>query len=54
MTTKILTVRVPSPLYATLCRGPGELGVPVAAHIQHSTLRRRPRGPVPDAMNVAL
>lgn len=32
MTTKILTVRLPSPLYAALCRDAGELGVPVAAH----------------------
>ncbi len=34
MTTKILTVRLPSPLYAALCRDAGELGVPVAAHLR--------------------
>jgi len=34
MTTKILTVRVPSPIYATLCKDAGELGVPVSAHIR--------------------
>jgi uncharacterized membrane protein YccC len=34
MTTKIVTVRVPSPIYATLCRDAGELGVPVFAHIR--------------------
>lgn len=34
MTTKILTVRVPSPLYATLCRDAGELGVPVSSHVR--------------------
>ena len=34
MTTKILTVRVPSPLYAALCQDAGEIGVPVSAHIR--------------------
>lgn len=34
MTTKILNVRVPSPVYSTLCRDAGELGVPVAAHVR--------------------
>lgn len=34
MTTKILTIRVPSPLYATLCRDAGESGVPVSAHVR--------------------
>lgn len=34
MTTKILTVRVPSPLYTTLCRDAGELGVPVSSHVR--------------------
>lgn len=34
MTTKALTVRVPSSLYATLCRDAGEFGVPVAAHVR--------------------
>lgn len=34
MTTKILTVRLPSPLYAALCQDAGEIGVPVSAHIR--------------------
>lgn len=34
MTTKILTVRVPSPLYSSLCQAAGELGVPVGAHLR--------------------
>lgn len=34
MTTKILTVRVPSLVYAALCRDAGEIGVPVSAHIR--------------------
>lgn len=34
MTTKILTVRVPSPLYSALCQDAGEIGVPVSAHIR--------------------
>ena len=34
MTTKILTIRVPSPVYASLCRDAGELGVPVSAHVR--------------------
>ncbi len=34
MTTKIVTLRVPSPLYAGLCQTAGELGVPVSAHIR--------------------
>lgn len=34
MTTKILTVRVPSPLYASLCQAAGELGVPISAHLR--------------------
>lgn len=34
MTTKIFTVRVPSPLYAALCQDAGEIGVPVSAHIR--------------------
>lgn len=34
MTTKVLTVRVPSPVYAALCRVAGEIGVPVSAHIR--------------------
>jgi hypothetical protein len=34
MTTKILTVRIPSPLYSTLCADAGEIGVPVSSHIR--------------------
>lgn len=34
MTTKILTVRVPSPLYASLCQEAGEQGVPISAHLR--------------------
>lgn len=34
MTTKILTVRVPSPLYSSLCQAAGELGVPISAHLR--------------------
>lgn len=34
MTTKILTIRVPAPLYAALCCDAGEAGVPVSAHIR--------------------
>lgn len=34
MTTKILTVRVPAPLYSALCQAAGELGLPVGAHLR--------------------
>lgn len=34
MTTKVLTIRVPSPVYAQLCAEAGERGVPIAAHIR--------------------
>lgn len=35
MTTKILTFRVPVPVYSDLCTSAAELGVPVSAHIRH-------------------
>lgn len=34
MTTKIVTLRVPSPLYSSLCQAAGELGVPISAHMR--------------------
>ena len=34
MTTKILTVRIPAPIYSDLCTSAAELGVPVAAHVR--------------------
>lgn len=34
MTTKILTVRVPAPVYSALCTNAAELGVPVSAHVR--------------------
>jgi hypothetical protein len=34
MTTKILTIRVPVPIYSTLCTSAAELGVPVSAHVR--------------------
>ena len=34
MTTKILTIRVPTPIYSTLCTSAAELGVPVSAHVR--------------------
>lgn len=34
MTTKILTVRVPAPLYSRLCQEAGELGVPISTHVR--------------------
>lgn len=34
MTTKILTVRIPAPVYSDLCASAAELGVPVAAHVR--------------------
>jgi hypothetical protein len=34
MTTKILTFRVPVPVYSELCTSAAELGVPVSAHIR--------------------
>jgi hypothetical protein len=39
MTTKILTVRVPSPLYTNLCQAAGELGVPISAHVRRQLER---------------
>jgi hypothetical protein len=39
MTTKILTVRVPAALYASLCRAAGELGVPISAHVRRQLER---------------
>lgn len=34
MTTKILTIRVPSTIYSTLCAEAGEIGVPVSSHVR--------------------
>ncbi|WP_165967885.1 hypothetical protein [Sapientia aquatica] len=34
MTTKILTVRIPSPLYAAICQQAAETGVPVSAYVR--------------------
>lgn len=34
MTTKILTIRVPAPIYSELCSYAAELGVPVSAHVR--------------------
>lgn len=34
MTTKILTVRIPVPVYSELCTSAAELGVPVSAHVR--------------------
>lgn len=34
MTTKILTFRVPAPVYSDLCASAAELGVPISAHIR--------------------
>jgi len=34
MTTKVLTVRVPAPLYSAISQAAGELGIPVAAHVR--------------------
>lgn len=34
MTTKILTIRIPSPVYSGLCTSAAELGVPVSAHVR--------------------
>ena len=34
MTTKILTVRIPAPLYSSLCSNAAVLGVSVAAHVR--------------------
>jgi hypothetical protein len=34
MTTKILTIRIPSPTYSELCATAAELGVSVSAHVR--------------------
>jgi hypothetical protein len=34
MTTKILTIHIPSPVYSELCTNAAELGVPVSAHVR--------------------
>jgi len=34
MTTKILTLRVPSKIYARLCQDAGEKGVSISAHVR--------------------
>jgi len=34
MTTKILTMRIPAPMYSELCASAAELGVPVSAHVR--------------------
>lgn len=34
MTTKILTIRVPTPVYSELCMSAAELGVPISSHIR--------------------
>jgi hypothetical protein len=35
MTTKILTFRVPAPIYSDLCASAAELGIPLSAHIRN-------------------
>jgi hypothetical protein len=34
MTTKILTIRIPSPVYSALCTSAAELGVTVSGHVR--------------------
>jgi len=34
MTTKILTIRIPAPVYSELCSAAAELGVSVSAHVR--------------------
>ena len=34
MTTKILTIRVPAPIYSGLCASAAEFGVPISAHVR--------------------
>lgn len=34
MTTKILTIRVPAPVYSGLCASAAECGVPISAHVR--------------------
>jgi hypothetical protein len=34
MTTKILTVRVPAPIYSAICCQAGEMGIPVSAYVR--------------------
>jgi hypothetical protein len=34
MTTKILTIRIPAPVYSGLCTTAAELGVPISAHVR--------------------
>lgn len=34
MTTKILTLRIPTPVYSELCTSAAELGIPVSSHIR--------------------
>ena len=34
MTTKILTVRIPAPLYSAICTSAAEQGVPIAVHVR--------------------
>ena len=34
MTTKILTIRIPVPVYSELCSTAAELGVPISAHVR--------------------
>jgi hypothetical protein len=34
MTTKVLTVRIPAPVYSAICQQSAELGVPVSAYVR--------------------
>ena len=34
MTTKILTISVPTPIYSALCTKAAELGVPISSHVR--------------------
>lgn len=34
MTSKILTFRIPAPIYSELCAAAAELGLPVSAHVR--------------------
>ena len=40
MTTKILTLRVSTPIYSTLCKNAGEKGMPIAAYVRQLVERK--------------
>lgn len=54
MTTKILTIRIPVPVYSELCTNAAELGVPVSAHVRRLIEQEHQAGQLTQLSNELL